>query len=139
MERRGHDLVVAHRDDVVTGARQHLDIGPDALHPRRADEHRVHRRVKAREFDVLELLVQTRGTVMPKQVILEQLYGTVEVPDQKIIDVFVCKIRRKLRDATGGNGVIDTVWGRGYIVRQDSRSPQRRVAAGGERRHTAAS
>lgn len=93
----------------------------------------------AREFDVLELLVQTRGTVMPKQVILEQLYGTVEVPDQKIIDVFVCKIRRKLRDATGGNGVIDTVWGRGYIVRQDSRSPQRRVAAGGERRHTAAS
>lgn len=93
----------------------------------------------AREFDVLELLVQTRGTVMPKQVILEQLYGTAEVPDQKIIDVFVCKIRRKLRDATGGNGVIDTVWGRGYIVRQDSRSPQRRVAAGGERRHTAAS
>lgn len=93
----------------------------------------------AREFDVLELLVQTRGTVMPKQVILEQLYGTVEVPDQKIIDVFVCKIRRKLRDATGGNGVIDTVWGRGYIVRQDNRSPQRRVAAGGERRHTAAS
>ena len=92
----------------------------------------------AREFDVLELLVQTRGTVMPKQMILEQFYGTVEVPDQKIIDVFVCKIRRKLRDATGGNGVIDTVWGRGYIVRQEGRSPQRRVAAGGERRHTAA-
>ena len=92
----------------------------------------------AREFDVLELLVQTRGTVMPKQMILEQLYGTVEVPDQKIIDVFVCKIRRKLRDATGGNGVIDTVWGRGYIVRQEGRSPQRRAPAGVERRHTAA-
>lgn len=91
----------------------------------------------AREFDVLELLVQSRGIVMPKQAILEQLYGSAEVPDQKIIDVFVCKIRRKLRDATGGSGVIDTVWGRGYIVRQDGRVPQKRAAVAAERRQSA--
>lgn len=90
----------------------------------------------AREFDVLELLVQSRGVVLPKQTILEQLYGDAEVPDQKIIDVFVCKIRRKLREATDGNGVIDTVWGRGYIVRQDGRTPQRRTEVAAERRQS---
>ena len=71
----------------------------------------------AREFDVLELLVQTRGSVMPKQMILEQLYGTVEVPDQKIIDVFVCKLRKKLAAAMEGESHIETVWGRGYVLR----------------------
>ncbi len=125
---------------IVTRTQRMLVAGPITLDLKLRKAFVGAQRVPltAREFDVLELLVQSRGVVMPKQAMLEQLYGTAEVPDRKIIDVFVCKIRRKLRDATGGNGVIDTVWGRGYIVRQEGRVLQRRSASVGERRQAAA-
>jgi two-component system cell cycle response regulator CtrA len=49
--------------------------------------------------------------------LLDHLYGGLDEPDLKIIDVFVCKLRKKLMAATGGNHYIETVWGRGYIMR----------------------
>ena len=33
------------------------------------------------------------------------------------IDVFVCKLRKKLTAGTGGENYIETVWGRGYVLR----------------------
>jgi hypothetical protein len=60
---------------------------------------------------------QTKGTTVTKAMILRHLYGGVDEPELKIIDVFVCKLRKKLAQATGGNHYIETVWGRGYVVR----------------------
>ena len=41
----------------------------------------------------------------------------MDEPDQKIIDVFICKLRKKLMQASGGRDYIDTIWGRGYALR----------------------
>ncbi len=54
---------------------------------------------------------------MTKEMFLNNLYGGMDEPEQKIIDVFVCKLRKKLSGATGGENYISTVWGRGYVMR----------------------
>jgi two-component system cell cycle response regulator CtrA len=50
-------------------------------------------------------------------VTLNHLYGGMDEPELKIIDVFICKLRKKLAEATGGVNHIETVWGRGYVLR----------------------
>ncbi|ASM72488.1 cell cycle response regulator CtrA [Pseudosulfitobacter pseudonitzschiae] len=40
----------------------------------------------------------------------------MDEPELKIIDVFICKLRKKLSTATGGQNYIETVWGRGYVL-----------------------
>ena len=67
--------------------------------------------------DILELLSLRKGTILTKEMFLDHLYGGVDEPELKIIDVFVCKLRKKLAQATGGNHYIETVWGRGWVVR----------------------
>jgi len=67
-----------------------------------------------KEYQVFELLSLRKGTTLPKESFLDYLYGGLDEPDEKIIDVFVCKLRKKLSDATGGESYIDTIWGRGY-------------------------
>ena len=79
-----------------------------------ANDVRVH--FTPREFAILELLVLRRNVIMTKEVILSHLYGGIDEPEIKIIDVFICKIRNKLAKA-GLPTVISTVWGRGYTVR----------------------
>jgi two-component system cell cycle response regulator CtrA len=73
-----------------------------------------------KEFDILQLLMLRKNMVMTKEAILAQLYGGLDEPEPKIIDVFVCKIRRKLALA-GLQNVIGTVWGRGYTIQDSSR------------------
>jgi len=75
-----------------------------------------------KEYAILELLLMRRGTVLSKENFLDHLYGGMDEPDAKIIDVFVCKLRKKLQQAGAAN-VIGTVWGRGYIVRETSPVP----------------
>jgi two-component system cell cycle response regulator CtrA len=70
-----------------------------------------------KEYAILELLMMRRGSVLSKENFLDHLYGGMDEPDAKIIDVFVCKLRKKLQEAGAAN-VIGTVWGRGYIVRE---------------------
>ena len=79
-----------------------------------ADGSRVH--LTGKEYAILELLMMRRGSVLSKENFLDHLYGGMDEPDSKIIDVFVCKLRKKLQHA-GANNIIGTVWGRGYIVR----------------------
>jgi two-component system cell cycle response regulator CtrA len=69
-----------------------------------------------KEFAILELLVLRRGMVLTKEAFLNHLYGGMDEPEVKIIDVFVCKLRKKLAQA-GGDNLIGTVWGRGYMIR----------------------
>ena len=73
-----------------------------------------------KEYSVLELLALRKGTTLTKEMFLNHLYGGMDEPELKIIDVFVCKLRKKLASATGGDHYIETVWGRGYVLRDPS-------------------
>src|SRR6056297_206671 len=70
-----------------------------------------------KEYQMLELLSLRKGTTLTKEMFLNHLYGGMDEPELKIIDVFICKLRKKLSEATGGDNYIETVWGRGYVLR----------------------
>ncbi len=70
-----------------------------------------------KEYQMLELLSLRKGTTLTKEMFLNHLYGGMDEPELKIIDVFICKLRKKLSEATGGDTYIETVWGRGYVLR----------------------
>ena len=59
-----------------------------------------------------------KGSTLTKAMFLNQLYGGMDEPEPKIIDVFMCKLRKKLAEASGGQHYIETVWGRGYVLRE---------------------
>ena len=71
-----------------------------------------------KEYSILELLAMRKGTVLTKEMFLNHLYGGIDEPELKIIDVFVCKLRKKLSEASTGLNYIETVWGRGYMLRE---------------------
>jgi len=70
-----------------------------------------------KEYQILELLSLRKGTTLTKEMFLNHLYGGMDEPELKIIDVFVCKLRKKLAAAMNGESHIETVWGRGYVLR----------------------
>ena len=89
-----------------------------------------------KEYGILELLSLRKGTTLTKEMFLNHLYGGMDEPELKIIDVFVCKLRKKLTAATGGDNYIETVWGRGYVLRDpapaaDAADQQPQIAANG--------
>lgn len=73
-----------------------------------------------KEYQMIELLSLRKGVTLSKEMFLNHLYGGRDEPELKIIDVFVCKIRKKLSAATEGDGIIETIWGRGYVLRDPS-------------------
>ncbi len=81
----------------------------------------------AKEYALLELLALKKGITVTKETCLNQLYGIMdELPDSKIIDVFLCKMRRKIKALTGGEDYIQNVWGRGYILKAPDKNPRSR-------------
>ena len=80
------------------------------------DGARVH--VTGKEYQMLELLALRKGMTLTKEMFLSHLYGGLDEPEVKIIDVFICKLRKKLANASGGKDYIETVWGRGYVMRE---------------------
>jgi len=80
--------------------------------------NRVH--LTGKEYQMLELLSLRKGTTLTKEMFLNHLYGGMDEPELKIIDVFICKLRKKLAASTGGDHYIETVWGRGYVLRDPS-------------------
>ncbi|MGY6703672.1 response regulator transcription factor [Roseinatronobacter sp.] len=76
----------------------------------------------SKEYDILETLALRKGRTLSKDMLMSQLYGGVDEPSIKIIDVFICKLRKKLSDALNGNCPIQTVWGRGYLMKDPSES-----------------
>jgi len=76
-----------------------------------------------KEYAILELLALRKGTPLTKAMFLNHLYGGIDEPDVKIIDVFVCKLRKKLAAAASGETFIETVWGRGYVMRDSDEQP----------------
>jgi two-component system cell cycle response regulator CtrA len=82
-----------------------VDAGANPLH------------LTGKEYAILELLSLRKGTTLTKEMFLNHLYGGIDEPELKIIDVFVCKLRKKLSGACAGENYIETVWGRGYVLR----------------------
>src|SRR5690606_25747152 len=70
-----------------------------------------------KEYGIIELLSLRKGTTLTKEMFLNHLYGGMDEPEVKIIDVFICKLRKKIEDMTEGDNYIETVWGRGYVLR----------------------
>ncbi|MFS4583237.1 response regulator transcription factor CtrA [Phaeobacter sp. C3_T13_0] len=94
-----------------------VEVGGKAVH------------LTGKEYQMLELLSLRKGTTLTKEMFLNHLYGGMDEPELKIIDVFICKLRKKLSTATGGDNYIETVWGRGYVLRD----PQDDQMTGGHR------
>ncbi|MBU2358013.1 MAG: response regulator transcription factor [Alphaproteobacteria bacterium] len=93
------------------------------------DGNSVH--LTGKEYQMLELLSLRKGTTLTKEMFLNHLYGGMDEPELKIIDVFICKLRKKLSEATGGDNFIETVWGRGYVLRDpEVQTGKARIAIG---------
>ena len=95
-----------------------LKVGPLSLNldSRQVNANGAVVHLTGKEYAILELLVLRRGMVLTKEAFLNHLYGGMDEPEMKIIDVFICKLRKKLALA-GADGLIGTVWGRGYMMR----------------------
>ena len=77
---------------------------------------RVH--LTGKEYQMLEFLSLRKATTVSKEMFLSQLYGGMDEPEVKIFDVFICKLRKKLAGASNGKDYIETIWGRGYVLRE---------------------
>ena len=75
---------------------------------------RLH--LTGKEFQVLEFLALRLGQTVTKEMFLNHLYGGIDEPELKIIDVFICRLRKKIQAAANGARYIETVWGRGYTL-----------------------
>jgi two-component system cell cycle response regulator CtrA len=106
---KGHAHSVIQTDDLVVN----LDTKTVEV-----NGARVH--MTAKEYQMLELLALRKGTTLTKESFLNHLYGGMNEPEIKIVDVFICKLRKKLANASGGKDYIETVWGRGYVIREPS-------------------
>jgi len=72
----------------------------------------------SKEYEMLKLLAMRKGSTITKEMFLSHLYSGMDEPEIKIIDVFICKLRKKLTNASGGKNYIETIWGRGYVLRE---------------------
>jgi two-component system cell cycle response regulator CtrA len=104
---RGHAQSVINTDDLCVN----LDSKSVEI-----NGSRVH--LTSKEYQMVELLAMRKGSTLTKEMFLSHLYGGMDEPEMKIIDVFICKLRKKLANASGGKNYIETVWGRGYVLRE---------------------
>jgi two-component system cell cycle response regulator CtrA len=104
---RGHAQSVINTDDLCVN-----------LDSKTAEINGSRVRVTGKEYLMLELLAMRKGSTLTKEMFLSHLYSGMDEPEMKIIDVFICKLRKKLSDASGGKHYIETVWGRGYVMRE---------------------
>lgn len=106
--RRSH----GHSESIIRAGRLTVNLQNRTAY---VDGNVVH--LTGKEYAILELLALRKGTTLTKEAFLNHLYGGMDEPELKIIDVFICKLRRKLAEALGEDNCIETVWGRGYVLR----------------------
>jgi two-component system, cell cycle response regulator CtrA len=108
---KGHaQSVIAVGDLIVNLEARNVELRGQKLH------------LTAKEYQILALLALRTGSTLTKEMFLNHLYGGLDdEPDAKIIDVFICKLRKKLANASGGQDYIETVWGRGYALREPTK------------------
>jgi len=88
------------------------------IHTKKVKENGAEILLTSKEYSVLELLAFRAGSTVSKDMLLNHLYGGMDEPDIKIVDVFICKIRKKIANIAGGKNYIETVWGKGYVLRE---------------------
>jgi len=119
---KGHSQSIIHTGQIsVNLDAKTVDVGGQSVH------------LTGKEYQMLELLSLRKGTTLTKEMFLNHLYGGMDEPELKIIDVFICKLRKKLSTATQGENYIETVWGRGYVLREpqpDHLDDTTRIAVG---------
>ena len=101
-----------HSQSVITTGKLRVNLDTKTVE---VNGERVY--VTNKEYQLLELLSLRKGTTLTKEMFLNHLYGGLDEPDLKIIDVFICKLRKKLAVACSGEQYIETIWGRGYVLR----------------------
>jgi two-component system cell cycle response regulator CtrA len=119
---KGHAQCMVQTDDLIVN-----------LDTKSVEINGVKVHLTNKEYQMLELLSLRKGTTLTKETFLNHLYGGMDEPEQKIIDVFICKLRKKLADASNGKDYFETVWGRGYMLRDpsaDNAFRRPRVSAG---------
>ncbi|KIE05068.1 Cell cycle response regulator CtrA [Candidatus Jidaibacter acanthamoeba] len=110
---KGHAKSVIKIDNLVINLNTHTTM---------IDNKPVH--LTSKEQSVLELMALKKGAVISKENFLSHLYNGMDEPELKIIDVFVCKMRKKLYDISGGINYIETIWGRGYALKDPDEIPE---------------
>ena len=117
---KGHSQSVIRTGQITVNLdSKSVEVGGEVVH------------LTGKEYQMLELLSLRKGTTLTKEMFLNHLYGGMDEPELKIIDVFICKLRKKLSTACGGENYIETVWGRGYVLRDpvvvQQAEPERRA------------
>lgn len=113
---KGHSHSVIRTGDIIVD-----------LDARSVEVHGQPVKLTGKEYQILELFSLRKGTTLTKEMFLNHLYGGMDEPELKIIDVFICKLRKKLSAALDGENYIETVWGRGYVLREPVTSSDRLV------------
>lgn len=116
--RRSH----GHSDSIIQTGRLAVNLQHRTVS---VDGEIIH--LTGKEYAILELLSLRKGTTLTKEMFLNHLYGGMDEPELKIIDVFICKLRRKLAEALDGEDCIETVWGRGYVLRDPNAHTTKQV------------
>jgi two-component system cell cycle response regulator CtrA len=106
---KGHAQSLINTDDLCVN-----------LHSKTVEINGARVYLTGKEYQMLELLALRKGTTLTKEMFLSHLYGGMDEPEMKIVDVFICKLRKKLASASGGKDYIETIWGRGYVMREPS-------------------
>jgi len=109
-----------HSQSIIKTGRLTINLDTRTVESNGAPVH-----LTGKEYGILELLSLRKGTTLTKEMFLNHLYGGIDEPELKIIDVFVCKLRKKLSAACEGENYIETVWGRGYVLRDPAPSKTR--------------
>jgi two-component system cell cycle response regulator CtrA len=108
---KGHaDSIIRTGDLALNLDNRTVEVASQAVH------------LTGKEYAILELLSLRKGSTLAKESFLNHLYGGIDEPELKIIDVFVCKLRKKL-SAAGGRQYIETVWGQGYTLKDPPAAP----------------
>jgi two-component system cell cycle response regulator CtrA len=110
-----------HSDSLIRTGRLTINIQSRSVY---VDNDKIH--LTGKEYGIIELLSLRKGMTLTKEMFLNHLYGGMDEPELKIIDVFICKLRRKLCEALGGDDYINTVWGRGYVL-QDPEEEKKNI------------
>lgn len=101
-----------HSESIIRTGKLSVNLDTRTVEVNGANVH-----LTSKEYGILELLSLRKGSTLTKEMFLNHLYGGIDEPELKIIDVFVCKLRKKLADSSDGDNYIETVWGRGYVLK----------------------
>ncbi len=112
-----------HAQSLITVGDMVIDLDAKVVH---VNDQRIH--LTGREYQTLELMALRKGKAITKDIFLSSLYGGMDEPGAKIVDVFICKLRKKLAPVTDGRHVIETVWGGGYVLREAGAIPESTAA-----------